>query len=828
MTSLVSRGVNRVVSRVQMPPSSDSQSVRYCRFVSRHAGAILMATLVLFAVSALLASRLELKTAISELLPSDDPGVVALEKTQSRLGDMSLLLVGIRSPDRAANLRYAEALTQKLQTLPKSTLDLATYHVRDIKGFFEKNKWLYVGEDDLTTIRDRLRGEITKRKNPLLVDLSDDDEESVDSMRSRLTKQDHLGGRFPDGVFSNQDGTYVWIAALPPGGIFGEHGGEGIYQAATRLIRETDPHAFHPDMEAFVGGPVATAIATRKAVESDILWVTVTCLVIVALSIALYFRRLRSLPLIATSAIIGTVMAFAVAELAFGYVNSSTAFLGSIIVGNGINYAIILISRYEESRAAGASTFDAMERSIAGVTRGTGVAAVCASAAYATLMLTKFRGFYQFGVMAAFGVLFCWGLTFTVLPAIFFLLDRRASAKSQRPARAPFSLAFLGRWIARRPRGIAIVAAALTLFCGVGLLHFAGAPFEYDFRKLNANLQSTEDSRQFNQSMEKLFGRWPSPTIVLADDIREVEAIRASILRNDRAEHVIGQIVTINDVLPGTPDSQARKLALLSDIRKLTHDPAIEALGDKERKQIAQLDVPDELRLLSPAELPSLARRPFTEADGTIGRVVLVYPIEENLSVWNGRDLLRIAHVLQYLPVPEYNKTLATSGSAVVFSGMIRSILHDGPLATGASLLVVLLFSFLIMRPRSAALAASATLLVGVVWMVGIAGAAEVKITFLNFIALPITFGIGAEYGLNVAQRYRDDRDMVRAVGSTGAAVALCSWTTIVGYGSLLAASSRALRGFGLMAILGEISCLAAALVAMPAVILWRTQRRKG
>jgi predicted RND superfamily exporter protein len=810
-----------------MSSSTDSRSVRYCQFVSRHAGAILLVTLLIFTIAAALASKLELKTAISELLPSDDPGVVALEKTQKRLGDMSLLLIGIRSPDHAANLRYADLLTQKLQALPKSTVALATYHVRDLKGFFEKNKWLYISENDLTSIRDRLRSEISRRKNPLLVDLSDDDEESVDAMRDRLTKHDNLGERFPDGVFTNQDGSYVWIAALPPGGIFGEHGGEGIYQAAARLIRENDPHAFHPHMDAFVGGPVATAIATRKAVESDILWVTVTCLVIVAFSIALYFRRLRSLPLIATSAVVGTVMAFAVAELAFGYVNSSTAFLGSIILGNGINYAIILMSRYEECQATGASTFESMERAIAGVTRGTGVAAVCASAAYATLMLTKFRGFYQFGVMAAFGVLFCWALTFTVLPSIFFMLDRRASAKKQRPARAPLNLSFLGRWLSRHPRSIAIVAAALTVFCGVGLLHFAGAPFEYDFRKLNANLQSTEDSRQFNQSMEKLFGRWPSPIIVLADNIGEVESIRASILRNDQAEHVIGQIITINDVLPGTAEVQTRKLALLKDIQKLTHDRALTALNEKERKQIAQIDIAEDLRLLTPADVPVLARRPFTEADGTIGRVVLVYPIEQHLSVWNGRDLLRIAHVLQYLPLPEHNKTIATSGSAVVFAGMIRSILHDGPLATAASLIVVLLFSFLIMRPRSAALAAIATLLVGVVWMVGIAGTAEVKITFLNFIALPITFGIGAEYGLNVAQRYRDDRDMVKAVGSTGAAVALCSWTTIVGYGSLLAASSRALRGFGLMAILGEISCLAAALLALPAIILWRQQRRK-
>jgi uncharacterized protein len=812
-----------------MQPESESRSARYCAFVSRHAGKILLAAALLFALSAWLGSRLELRTSFAELLPSNDPGVIALEKTQARIGDMSLLLVGIHSPDREANIRYAEVLTNKLRELPKSTVELATYNIFDLKAFFEKNKWLYASENDLTDIRDRLRREIAKRKNPLLLDLAEEDEqESVDTLRQRMTKRDQLGGRFPDGVFSNKDGSYVWIAALPPGGIFGERGGEGIYDAATRLVRENDPHTFNPQMKAFVGGPVATAIASRAAVERDILWVTVTCLTIVAISIAIYFRRLRYLPLIVTSGVIGTVMAFAVAELAFGYVNSSTAFLGSIIVGNGINYAIILMSRYEEYRAAGNSSASSMQHAMAGVTRGTLVAAVCASAAYATLMLTKFRGFYQFGVMAAFGVLFCWALTFTVVPAVFFFMDRRAHGKKATPPKAPLGLAFLGKAIGKRPRIIVIVAAVLTVVCSVGLLHFADAPFEYNFRKLNANLESTEDQRQFTQSADKLFGRWPSPTIVLADTGAEVEPIRAAIWRQDQKEHVIEHVVTFNDILPGTPEAQQRKIATLESIRKLLHDPALEAASENDRKKLEQIDIPAQLRVLGPMDVPPLARRPFTEVDGTIGRVVLVYPIEQHFSVWNGRDLLRLASVLQYLHLPEENKTIDTSGSAVVFSAMIRSVLHDGPIATVASLLVVLLFSFIIMRPRAAALSAMGTLLVGVIWMLGIAGMASVRITFLNFIALPITFGIGAEYGLNVAQRYRDDHDMVRAVGSTGAAVALCSWTTIVGYGSLLAASSRALRGFGLMAILGEVSCLAAALLALPALILWLERRKKA
>jgi predicted RND superfamily exporter protein len=57
-------------------------------------------------------------------------------------------------------------------------------------------------------------------------------------------------------------------------------------------------------------------------------------------------------------------------------------------------------------------------------------------------------------------------------------------------------------------------------------------------------------------------------------------------------------------------------------------------------------------------------------------------------------------------------------------------------------------------------------------------------------------------------------------VRSTGAAVALCSLTTIIGYSSLLMAQNRALFLFGLLAVLGEITSLAVALVSFPALVL--------
>ena len=807
-----------------MTPRETSFSERYCRFISRKAWVVLAAAVAIFGAAATLASRLELKTSFAELLPSDDPGVVALAKTQERMGDLTLLLIGVHSPDREANLRYADLITQKLRALPKNVVALAAYNVRDLRSFFEANRWLYLSESELEDVHDRLRREITKRKNPAFVSLSDD-EESVDQMKDRIAKKDWLSGRFPGGVFSNQDGSYVWIAALPPGGMFGERAGEALFTEANRLVRENDPKQFHPQMLAHVGGPVASMIASRQAVERDILWVTVSCFLIVAISLWIYFRTWRAIPLVGLSAVIGTTAAFAVAELLFGYVNSSTAFLGSIILGNGINYGIVLIARYQELRAEGLPADRALPTALGSVMRGTGVAAVCASASYASLMLTSFRGFYQFGVMAAFGVLFCWVFTFTVLPALFFVMDRRSGTL---PARAPANFNFLRGLLSRRAGRVTLAASLLTLVCGYGLLHFVHAPFEYDFRKLNTRLNSTADAQAFDRNLDDLFGRWPSPTIVLADTPAETESIRQAIYKQDGAtgqRRVIGQVTTIYDLLPGTPEVQERKLALLAKIRKLVHDPAMELLDENQRKQLNALDPPLDLRVLHPQDLPPLARRPFTEVDGTLGRVVLVYPIEHGLSVWNGRDLLQISRVLQTVHLEKEHKEVQTSGSAVVFSSMIRSVLHDGPIATAASLVVVLLFTALTMRPFSAATAAIATLMVGIVWMMGGAGLAQVKITFLNFIALPITFGVGVEYGINLAARHREDRDIIKAVVSTGGAVVVCSWTTIVGYGSLLAASNRALKGFGLMAIIGEVACIVAAIIAVPAFMVWRQRR---
>jgi len=131
-------------------------------------------------------------------------------------------------------------------------------------------------------------------------------------------------------------------------------------------------------------------------------------------------------------------------------------------------------------------------------------------------------------------------------------------------------------------------------------------------------------------------------------------------------------------------------------------------------------------------------------------------------------------------------------------------------------------------RPSTALVLIS--LVLGVLWLAALAITLKIRINFANFIAFPITFGIGVDYAVNVASRWELDggHSMIDAVRTTGGAVTLCSMTTIIGYSSLLLAENQALFLFGLLAVLGEIACLTTAVVVMPAFVEWMRTRRDG
>ena len=92
---------------------------------------------------------------------------------------------------------------------------------------------------------------------------------------------------------------------------------------------------------------------------------------------------------------------------------------------------------------------------------------------------------------------------------------------------------------------------------------------------------------------------------------------------------------------------------------------------------------------------------------------------------------------------------------------------------------------------------------------------------FLDFVALPITLGLGIDYAINVAHRHDTEElpDPITTLRTSGSAVFVCSLTTMIGYGSLLVSANLAIRGFGTASLIGEVTTVLTALVVVPALL---------
>jgi predicted RND superfamily exporter protein len=118
-------------------------------------------------------------------------------------------------------------------------------------------------------------------------------------------------------------------------------------------------------------------------------------------------------------------------------------------------------------------------------------------------------------------------------------------------------------------------------------------------------------------------------------------------------------------------------------------------------------------------------------------------------------------------------------------------------------------------RRAVAVIAASAS---GSILMIAVCALAGLKINFLDFVALPITLGLGIDYAINIADR-ATNADPLVALRTTGGSVLVCSLTTMIGYMSLMVSDNLSIRGFGLASLIGEVTCMVAAFVVVPALI---------
>jgi hypothetical protein len=392
----------------------------------------------------------------------------------------------------------------------------------------------------------------------------------------------------------------------------------------------------------------------------------------------------------------------------------------------------------------------------------------------------------------------------------------------------------MARWFARttsrQPKIYLGLAILVTVIAAWRIPGFLRDPWEYHFDRLGSRGSKHGGAGEWSNKAEKVFGGKMnvSGALMLADTPEQVPPLKARIIANDAADPegpLVAEIATISNLLPGSIEEQRGKLETLARIRDRLTPGVLQGLSEAERTRVADLRPPETLHVIEPRDLPPLLRRRFEENDGRIGTVLYV-KYRNDLSLSDGRVLLRIAKTTDNVDLGN-GTVVRTASRATIFAEMIRSMQRDGPRATAASLLAVSGIVILATRNMRGALAVLAALGMAVTWLLGGAAWFGEKLNYVNFITLPITFGIGCEYPFNVYDRSRLlGGDVTQAVGRVGGAVALCSYTTTVGYSSLLFADFQALQSFGRLAAFGEIACLSGALLTLPALLQLTRARR--
>jgi len=241
------------------------------------------------------------------------------------------------------------------------------------------------------------------------------------SMRSKYDSKLSSYANFPDGYYATPDEKVRIVLVYLPSK---SSGGGNIHQmkkAVEEIIAHLDPKKYAPDLEIKYAGGVQNTIEEQAALVADLELSTVIVLVIVGAAMWIFFRALRATIALFVALLMGTFWTFGVSYFAIGYLNANSAFLGSIVLGNGINFPIILLARYLEERRANQSHSNALDISMQQTAVATLTAALAAGLAYGSLALTGFRGFRQFGIIALIGMVLCLIAAYPVLPAILTL-----------------------------------------------------------------------------------------------------------------------------------------------------------------------------------------------------------------------------------------------------------------------------------------------------------------------------------------------------------------------------------------------------------------------
>jgi predicted RND superfamily exporter protein len=799
-----------------------------------HPWVVLGGAAILTLLSGWLASSLEIHSSFEELLPPNVSSVVRIKELVRRVGGDGTVLVTIESLDRSEDLSHAEVLARELadeySRLGRSAIRSVEYNLEPIQRWYSDHWPLFASLEDLNKANEALRKRVSRAKADLLSLHLDDEDPSATAPNaedlgawadgSTLLPREHVAERFrryPRGFYVHPDGRSLTLVVRPTGTALGvQEAGQLLARMQTIVEGHADELRAHHLRVGF-GGTFPILVAEYQAIIRSIGSTALLVVCLVLASLFLFFRDLRSTLALGLAMTVAVAITFGLARLTIGHLNTQTTFLWAIVVGNGINYGLIYLARLRQLRHAGTPFTDAVVESAQTAASATLLASGASAISFGVLGIAANRGFRDFGIIGGTGMLLSWTATFALLPALLAVFEKiRPLRPRPLPSRRhlPGFLERLGQF----PTGIVGIFGSLIIVSVVSFARFIPRAMERNMDNVTNELNPSNQVFRDNQRAQQSLGKSIAGAIALLPTPEGANQFCAVIReRQSRPQWspLIDGCETIQSVVPS---DQEQKLALIADIRRRLSDAVLEKMEPKQAARLRQVraDLMAQRRV-TVDEAPTTLIDRFRERDGTAGRIAVV-TARSSAQLELEPNLEAFTQAVRNVPVA--GGTYEAAGADIVVSDLLRDIETEGPRTTLLSMLGVCALVVVAFRTARERLLVIGTLISGVILMCGAAVLLNLKINFFNFIVFPITFGIAVDYGANVVARIRErNGDILASLAEVGPAVALCSWTSIVGYASLLFTVNRALRSFGWYAMIGEVTSIACALVLLPALM---------
>jgi predicted RND superfamily exporter protein len=603
-----------------------------------------------------------------------------------------------------------------------------------------------------------------------------------------------------------------------------------------RLMREVNKFRAIA-AEGWDGGPLQVLVTGRSAFASeislsmryDVVVTLVGSVLLVGTIFFVGFRRWLPLLGMALCLLLSCLVALTLGQLLFGRLSMISVGFCAILVGLGVDFAILTIGRYHQARSDGEAHRQAIATSIAKLGRAVFFGALTTAVGFLALVLSGSMAFSELGVLIAIGI-FVAGL---FMCSILFLFVR------ERQAAIPHDWLFEGvrkyvRWTVRRPMPMLIFSSVVLLaLTAIGFSPIPALHFEASARSLQP--KNIRASQALEKIMHTMPVRWePVLAIVRSGNPQELHDYWQKIVAHWRELQAAGKIKGFSTpaalcLSPDWMETNRRQLSAINfPAARETLEQTLDAEGFSRDSFAPAFTLLDDLQRLTNPNVPLpnwreqlpkssswwfLVDRYFGhDPTLTTGFVTTNQPI---LSHAQSKDLER--------DLPVAGVPMILSGWSYALADLLPWSHHQ--LLIISALMAIFDISLLALLYRNFRLwmIQVVTLAFGIGAMIASMKLLHINLNLLNVLSFRLVLAIGVDYGIYVVLVWQKTREIEHDIAGVVKPVLLAGLTAVSGFGSLALAQNPALTGLGIACAIGIFwSLIATIFFALPAIAATR------